>query len=131
MPDYYLTLRPASIGTYPTYSQDGRSLHPEIVADYWPPRRTPEGWNHYATVRYAEPLPCERIWRYDLRPAAAVEAAHYVFWREGMDVDQQAELEREWLSAGRDLLVRQAPYNNLAQAALVLLDKEASNVRNL
>lgn len=122
MPDYYLTLRPATIGTYPKELLDGTALAPEIIADHWPPKRTPDGWNHYATVRYPTTLPFERIWRYDLRPADAVEAAHYRFWLEAnRDDTYAAEMEAEWLAVDQAQLADLAQHDNRAHAALRIL----------
>lgn len=46
MPDYTLTLRPISIGTYPT------DPAPVIMAQHYPPKRAAWG-NDYGTLRYA------------------------------------------------------------------------------
>jgi len=118
MADYTLTLRPISIGTYPTTDPA-----PEIVADNYPAKRADWG-NDYGTLRYAAPLSFERIWRYDLRPVDDVERAKYAFWLYAdRDAARAAEMEADWRAAcAADLaeIQRLAAYDNLAAAALVL-----------
>ncbi len=77
---YRLCLRPASIGCYSERDADGNPLTHEITETHWPPVRTPDGRNHYATVAYAEPLTFAQVWHYDLQSVDAVEAARYLFW---------------------------------------------------
>lgn len=124
MNDYHLTLRPVTIGTYPTHDViTNRNLEPTIVDSFYPPQRTPDGRNHYGTVRYPAPLPFERIWRYDLLPADKVERAHYVFWLHcDRDAEAAQEWEREWLAADLETLQALAPNDPVASAALDLLE---------
>lgn len=117
MPDYTLTLRPISIGTYPT------DPAPVIMAQHYPPKRAAWG-NDYGTLRYAEPLPFDRVWRYDLRPVAPVERAHYNFW---LLADRNAaraiELELDWRTGCAENLaeVQRLAVNEPAAAAALIL----------
>ena len=125
MNDYLLTLRPATIGTYPTRDAAGRDLRPTVIEDHWPPRRTPDNRNHYATVRYPEPLNFERIWRYDLLPVDQVEMAHYTFWLYADRDDARAtESEAEWLGLGIDWLTRWVTDEPLGTAAVIILQAQ-------
>ena len=118
---YRLTQRPASWGTYP---DESRGYEPEITEEHWPPRVGLDGRNHYATVQYPEALPFDMIWRYDLIPSNAVEAAHYLFWDESKrDAIYAAENEKRWLAHDRHLLVAMRDRGDgLAEAALTILE---------
>jgi hypothetical protein len=118
MSAYTLTLRPISIGTYPTAPDPI-----ERVADNYPPIRRDWG-NDYGTLRYAEPLPFDRVWRYDLRPCDPVERAHYTFWLHAdRDAIRAGEDECMWRAACEEdyrKVVGLAAYNGRAAAALIL-----------
>lgn len=129
MNDYILTLRPVTIGTYPTHDTTGRALQPSIVDSFFPPQRTPDNRNHYGTVRYPEPLPFEYVWHYDLLPADEVERAHYTFWLYAdRDAQRAAEIEEDWLTAGDAWLTQWCANEPLGEAALTILhaQKEAT-----
>ena len=122
MNHYRLTLRPASIGCYPACDDDGNPLTPTVTETHWPPVRTPDGRNHYATVAYATPLTFDQVWHYDLQPVDAVEAARYFVWhhydRQQTLVDQYLP---QWLRMARADLHRVADDGSaIAAAALVL-----------
>lgn len=127
---YRLTLRPASISCYPTQDADGNPLTHEITETHWPPVRTPDGRNHYATVAYAAPLSFAQVWHYDLQPVDAVEAARYLFWAYyDRDPDKVARALPLWLRLPAEHLRRMVADGNdalRAAAALVIQTAEGA-----
>lgn len=117
---YHLVLRPINIGCYP----EPTGMTWEFGEYHFPPIRREWG-NDYGTIIYSEPLPFERIWRYDLRPADPVELARYMIWLHADRDDKRAsEIIEDYLAVGRDDLAKMADnrYDNIAYYAIVLLD---------
>jgi hypothetical protein len=125
MPDYILTLRPASIGCYPDRDNAGHPLTATIVESHWPPKRV-DNRNLYAVVAYVEPLEFDRIWRYDLLPADKLEEARYGFWLEaGRSWDDADTDARQWCELPRAELEAMRERDRRAEWALTILDAEA------
>ena len=69
---YYALNRPPGFAAVP----DGWCLR-----EIWAPMHEVNDWlQAFGWVEYAEPLPFEKVWRYDLMPAAVIAQGRYSKW---------------------------------------------------
>ena len=70
---YYALFRPVGYACIP----DGWCLR-----EPWSPMRHVDSWYVHGWVEYPEPLPMERIWKFDFIPANETEQKQYFQWHE-------------------------------------------------
>lgn len=122
---YFYTLRPPDYGCQP----DGWTAREGgLPKKTWISARGPI--NAFGWVEYADALPLDRAWRYDLLPADSVEYAHYIFWEfSGRDLTAAQGDESIYIPMYNDPEDRKFIPNDILEACRILAEQSTGGGR--